>query len=83
MECVRVSRYVAVMRAAVKTILERLASWPVEAQDELSEFAREVEARRSGVYCLSEEERATIDAARRGQLASDEEVEVFWKRRLA
>jgi hypothetical protein len=33
------------------------------------------------VYRLSDEERAAIHAARRGPLASDDEVEAFWKRR--
>jgi hypothetical protein len=36
---------------------------------------------RTGVYRLSDEERAAIDAARRGPLAADDEVEAFWKRR--
>jgi hypothetical protein len=80
-EIAGISRYMIVMSPAVKTILERVASWPVEDQEELSEFAREIEARRSGVYRLSDEERAAIDAARRGPLASDDEVEAFWKRR--
>jgi hypothetical protein len=68
------------MSPAVKNILERVASWPVEDQEELSEFAREIEARRTGVYRLSDDERAAIEAARRGPLAADEEVEAFWKR---
>jgi hypothetical protein len=74
-------RYIASMSPAVKTILELMASWPVEDQEELSELAREIEARRTGVYRLSDEERATIDAARRGPLAADDEVEAFWKHR--
>jgi hypothetical protein len=74
-------RYIASMSPAVKTILELMASWPAEDQEELSELAREIEARRTGVYRLSEEERAAIDAARRGPLAADDEVEAFWKRR--
>jgi hypothetical protein len=81
MESASVSRYVAAMSPAVKTILERVASWSAEGQEELSELAREIEARRSGIYRLSENERAAIDAARRGPLASDDEVEAFWKRR--
>ena len=81
MELACVSRYVAVMSPAVKSILERVASWPAEDQEELSELAREIEARRSGVYRLSDEERAAIDAARRGPLAADDEVEAFWNRR--
>lgn len=74
-------RYIAVMSPAVKTILERVSSWPAEDQEELSELAREIEARRSGVYRLSGEERTAIDVARRSPLASDDEVEAFWKRR--
>jgi uncharacterized membrane protein len=70
-------RYIASMSPAVKTILELMASWPVEDQ----ELAREIEARRTGVYRLSEDERAAIDAARRGPLVADDEVEAFWKRR--
>jgi hypothetical protein len=69
------------MSPAPKSILERVASWPAEGQEELSELAREIEARRSGVYRLSDEERAAIAAARRGPLAADDEVEAFWKRR--
>jgi hypothetical protein len=72
---------IASMSAAVKTILKLMASWPAEDQEALCELAREIEARRTGVYRLSEEERAAIDAARRGPLAADDEVEAFWKRR--
>jgi hypothetical protein len=48
--------YIASMSPAVKTILELMASWPAEDQEELSELAREIEARRTGVYRLSEED---------------------------
>ena len=81
MELAGVLRYIVTMSPAVKTILERVASWPADDQEELSEIAREIEARRTGVYRLSDEERAAIDAARRGPLASDDEVEALWKRR--
>jgi hypothetical protein len=80
-EIAGVSRYILAMSPAVKNILEQVASWPAEDQEELSELAREIEARRSGIYRLSDEERAAIDAARRGPLAADDEVEAFWKRR--
>ena len=73
--------YIVGMSPAMKTILERVASWPDEDQEELSELAREIEARRTGVYRLNDEERAAIQSARRGPLASDDEVEAFWKRR--
>lgn len=70
------------MSPAVQNILERVSSWPDEDQQELSELAREIEARRTGVYRLNDEERAAIDAARRTPLAADDEIEAFWKRRF-
>ena len=72
--------YVIWMNAAVKNLLERVAAWPEEDQEELAALAREIEARRTGVYELSDGERAAIDAARRSGLASDDHVATFWKR---
>jgi hypothetical protein len=43
-------------------------------------LAREIEARRTGVYALSDDEKAAIDAARCSGLASDDEVAAFWSR---
>jgi len=48
-------------------------------QQELAEIAREIEARRTGIYSLSEEEREVIAKARREPFVSDEDVEAFWK----
>ncbi|MGH6735732.1 MAG: hypothetical protein ACRECX_06585 [Methyloceanibacter sp.] len=74
------ARYVPGMNAVVKNILERVAAWPEEDQEELAALAREIEARRTGVYQLSDDEKAAIDAARRSGLASDDGVAAFWKR---
>jgi hypothetical protein len=63
-----------------KDILERVAAWPPEDQEELAEVAREIEGRRNGVYVLNDEEKAAIEAARRSGIASDAEVTAFWKR---
>lgn len=68
------------MSPATKEILKHVASWPEEDQEELAEVAREIEARRTGVYVLSDEERAAIADARKGGFASDEEVAAFWRR---
>lgn len=68
------------MNATVKTILERAASWPEEDQEELAALAREIEARRTGVYRLSDDEKAAIEAARRSGLVSDDGVAAFWSR---
>lgn len=61
-------------------ILEKVARWPEEDQEELAELAREIEARRTGVYVLSDDERAAIADARQGAFASEGDVRAFWKR---
>jgi len=48
---------------------------------ELADVAREIEARRTGVYVLDEDEKAAIDKARRSPIVPDDEVSSFWKRR--
>ncbi len=68
------------MSPAAKDILQKVARWPEEDQEELAELAREIEARRTGVYVLSEDERAAIADARRGAFVSDDEAAAFWKR---
>jgi hypothetical protein len=68
------------MTRDTKEILRRIESWPQEDQEELIEVAREIEARRTGVYVLTDEENAALDEALRSRLTSDEEVAAFWKR---
>lgn len=62
--------------------MQQVESWPEEDQEELAEVAREIESRRTGIYRLSDKERAAarngLDAARRGDFASDEELEEFY-----
>jgi hypothetical protein len=72
--------YVHAMTEGTKDILRRVEHWPQEDQDELADVAREIEARRTGVYVLSDDERATLEEARRSPVASDEEVAALWKR---
>ena len=67
-------------REQINSVLERIRSWPQEDQEELAELAREIEARRTGVYILSDDERAAIEEAERSGIASEEDVEKFWKR---
>jgi hypothetical protein len=71
------------MNPGTKTLLEQVQSWPEEDQEELADVAREIESRRSGVYRLSDEERtamrAGMNAARRGDFASDEEMDEFYR----
>jgi hypothetical protein len=63
------------MSPGTKKLLERVESWPSEDQDELAEYAREIEARRTGVYRASPEELDAIDEAERSGVAAQEEVE--------
>ena len=65
----------------IEIVLENVRSWPQEDQEELVEIAREIEACRTGLYVLSDNERAAIAKARSGPFASDAEVDAFWKRR--
>ena len=65
----------------IDAVLERVRSWPAQDQDELVELARQIQARRSGVYAVTDDERAAIVHAQAGPLASDDEVEAFWKAR--
>jgi hypothetical protein len=69
--------------------LQRVESWPVEAQEELAEIALEIDAGlNGGVYHATPKELEGIDrglkASREGRLATDADVEaVFAKHRRA
>ena len=66
------------MTPMTKRLLEQVESWPEEDQEELAEYAREIEARRTGVYRMSDEERAAmrrgLAEADRGEFVPDEVV---------
>jgi predicted transcriptional regulator len=68
---------------ALADVLRRAESWPQEDQEALAEYAREIEARRTGVYRLTDQERAAVREglaeADRGEFVSDEEMDKFWK----
>ena len=51
------------MTPMTKKLLEQVESWPHEDQEELAEYAREIEARRRGVYRAAPEELAAVDEA--------------------
>ena len=72
------------MPQTARDILRRIESWPQEDQEELAELAREIEARRSGLYPLDEEEEAAIREGlaelNRGDWVDEEEMNAFWKR---
>jgi len=72
------------MSPGARKILEQVESWPEEDQEELAEYAREIEARRGGVYRLSEDERAALAQSaqdvRAGRFAGDEEIAAIFKK---
>jgi predicted transcriptional regulator len=77
-----------IMTAQVKQLLDEIETWPLEDQEELAEYAREIRGRRTGVYKLSEEERAGIERGladmRAGRFATDEQIAaIFQKARSA
>jgi hypothetical protein len=57
------------MSPAIKELLRHVASWPQEDQEELADVARDIEARRTGVYRATPEELKALDEADRSGLA--------------
>jgi predicted transcriptional regulator len=59
-------------------------TWPLEDQEELVQYAREIRGRRTGVYELSGEERAGIERGladmRAGRFATDEQIAAIFQR---
>jgi predicted transcriptional regulator len=62
----------------LKDVLKQAATWPHEDQDKLAEYAREIEARRTGIHTLSNDERLAVAKglaeADRGEFVPDELV---------
>ena len=72
------------MNKRLETLIERVAALPEEAQDELLDHIAIIEAKHSGVYELSDDERTAVrrglEEMRQGKFASDEEVETVFSR---
>ncbi len=64
------------MNKILQDVFEHAANWPREDQEELAEYAREIEARRTGMYTMSDDERAAVRMglaeADRGEFVPDE-----------
>ena len=71
-------------KAEIEAVLERVRTWPAERQEDAVHVLLEMEAEGTEVYRLSDEERAAIEEsmeqARRGEFASDEEVAALFAR---
>jgi|HubBroStandDraft_3_1064219.scaffolds.fasta_scaffold365824_2 hypothetical protein len=64
------------MTDSLKDVLERVKTWPEQAQADLAEIVLDMEvALRSGSYRASPEELQAIDEADRAGIARDEEIE--------
>jgi hypothetical protein len=64
----------------LKEVLERVETWPEEAQVELAEIAREIDAQLAGgVYHATAAELAALDEAERSGVASEAEVEAAFR----
>jgi len=67
------------MTSNVKEILKEAESWPEEDQEELAQYARDIEARRTGIYRATREELRAIDEAEQSGVATEEEVEAAFR----
>ena len=72
------------MKNRLKDLSESARTWPEEDQVELAAYAREIEARRSGIYVMTDDERTAVSEglaqARRGDFVSDADMQALWKR---
>ncbi|HEX2555504.1 MAG TPA: hypothetical protein VHL98_17540 [Microvirga sp.] len=70
-------------REQIDEVLDRVRTWSEEEQERAARMLLVLEENR-GVYVLSEEERADIEAAleevERGEIATDEEVRAVFDR---
>lgn len=71
-------------KAEIDAVLDRVKTWPPERQEEAMFMLLELEAEATGVYHLTEDDRRAIELsmeeARRGEFASDEEVAAVFNR---
>jgi len=62
----------------LKSLLERIQTWPEEAQNELVAIANQIESELQGDYVATRDELEIIDAAMAsidaGEIATDDEV---------
>jgi hypothetical protein len=72
------------MNQTAKDLLDRVNSWPQEDVDELADMARQIEARRTGLYELTADEEAAIREGlaelERGEWTSAQAMRAFWAR---
>jgi hypothetical protein len=71
-------------RQGLEILLERVSTWPEEAQEELLRSVAGIEEKHFGVYRLNSEERSAVRHGlaemRDGRLASDDAVAAVFNR---
>lgn len=71
-------------RRGLEILLEQVATWPQEAQEELVQSMAIIEKKHLGAYRLTDEERTAVrrglQEMREGKIASDEEVAAVFNR---
>jgi predicted transcriptional regulator len=72
------------MNKIPESILDRIADWPEAAQDELMQAIVDIEAKHTGVYRLSDDERAVVREglvqAARGEFVPDDVVAAYFNK---
>jgi predicted transcriptional regulator len=76
--------YSYAMNAKLQNLFERIAALPDELLGEIEQSIDEIERWRGDVFRLTDEERAAVrkgmEAARRGEFVTDEELAAFYRR---
>jgi predicted transcriptional regulator len=72
------------MNKIAETILDRIAGWPEEAQQEVMQAVVDIEAKHFGVYRLSDGERTAVREglaqSERGEFVPDDVVEAYFNK---
>jgi len=58
--------------------LEHAATWPREDQEKLAEYAREIEARRTGICTMSDDERIAVAKGLAKRIAESSSPTSWW-----
>jgi alkylhydroperoxidase family enzyme len=76
--------YLLPMNAKLQNLFDRIAALPDELLGEIEQSIDEIERWRGNVFRLTDEERAAVrkgmEAARRGEFVTDEELAAFYRR---
>ena len=84
-DCLRAGKMVQCgMDRTLESLIDRLPTWPRDAQEQALKSLLAIEAERVGRYTLSAAEAKAVaegqEQARSGEFVSDEEIEAFFER---